>query len=348
MSAIREEDAVAAAGLVGERWMKLKGARILLTGATGFLGGSLIETFLHANERFGLDARVVVLTRDPQSAQARHPWLSNKAIDLIAGDVATFETVPGSISHCIHGAAVSSIPLALQDGAQISRTIVDGTRRCLEVATRSHARDFLLISSGAVYGPQPMDLGALSEDFPMAPLGDSPRDQYARAKRAAEDMCLAASAPLAPRVARCFAFLGPGIPLDAHYAAGNFIRDALTGGPIIVDGDGMTMRSYLYTSDAAAWLWTMLLSDTTGVAYNVGSPEGVTIAGLAHEIARNAGNTPVVIRGQSRGGSAQRYVPSVSRAATQLGLRPSVPLSEAVRRTLAWARSSATPVAKSI
>lgn len=341
-SEIRSADAAASAELVGEAWMKLRGARILFTGATGFLGGAQLETLLHANRMFALGARVVVLTRDPQAALRRQPWIVNEAVTLVGGDIATFEAPSGEFSHCIHGAAVASAPPSSRDEVQMTRTIVEGTRRCLAAASESGVKEFLFISSGAVYGPQPPDLAGLPELSPLARL--DPRDHYARAKRAAEDLCLSASVPMNVRVARCFAFMGPGMPLEAHYAAGSFIRDAVAGGPIKVEGDGTAVRSYLYSSDAAAWLWTILLSGAKNGIYNVGSAEGVTISELAHRISLSAGNLPVAIKGCPTGAPPQRYVPSVARAGSELGLRASVPLPEAVGRTLAWARAEGSAV----
>lgn len=342
MNSIRAEDAAAAAQIVGPLWATLKGARILLTGATGFLGGALVESFLHANEELGLGARVVVLTRDPEAARRRHPWLVNEAITLVGGDIAAFVAPRGGFTHCVHGAGVASMPQSAQDSASVSRTIQEGTRHCLETAIQAGVKDFLFVSSGAVYGPQPASLPALPEDFVPGQL--SSQDHYARAKRAAEELCLAASPVLASRIARCFSFLGPGIPLDAHYAAGNFIRDALAGGPVRIEGDGTAVRSYLYSADAAAWLWTILLSGAKGGIYNVGSSESVTIHDLAREVARGNGNLRVELLGRAGGASSRRYVPSVARAEADLGLRPSVPLPEAIRRTLAWARTTGYPV----
>jgi dTDP-glucose 4,6-dehydratase len=166
---------------------------------------------------------------------------------------------------------------------------------------------------------------------------------YGEAKRAAEMLCaLHAGTTLHPIIARLFAFIGPYLPLDVNFAAGNFVRDALAGGPIKIAGDGTPYRSYLYASDLALWLWTLLVDGQSARPYNVGSPEAVSIRELADRVSRAAGGLRVEAARQAEPGAVpERYVPSVTRAEEELGLRVSVPLDDAIQRTLAWHRGRA-------
>ena len=328
----------------GSAFESLRGARILITGGTGFFGRWLVESLLHADERLGLGASLVLLSRDPDAFARRAPHLAGSAsVTLIGGDVRTFAAPPGPFTHLVHGATDTTGPLNAERPAELLETIIEGTRHTLEIASRSRVSRVLLLSSGAVYGRQPAALTHVPEDYAGGPDPLDPLQAYAEGKRVAELLggIHGRDRGLEVVTARAFAFVGPHLPLDAHFAVGNFMRDALAGDPIRVGGDGTPYRSYLHAADLAVWLWTMLVRGRRGRAYNVGSDEAVTIRELADAVARAArtiGRSPTVSIARPADPSVPptRYVPSTRRAQAELGLRTRIALDDALSRTLGW------------
>jgi dTDP-glucose 4,6-dehydratase len=327
----------------GGLWDELRGRRVFITGGTGFFGCWLLESFTWANDRLGLGARAVVLTRDPAAFARKAPHLAgHPAVRLHRGDVRSFAFPLGPFHAVVHAATESSTTLNANDPLTMLDTVVQGTRRTLEFARACAARHFLLTSSGAVYGRQPPELSHVPEDYVGAPDPADPRSAYGEGKRVAEHLCALYHQRhgVAAKVARCFAFVGPYLPLGAHFAVGNFLRDGLAGGPIRVQGDGTPYRSYLYAADLAAWLWTILFRGEPCRPYNVGSADAVSIADLARQVAGHFGAEVHVARAAVADRLPERYVPAVERAARELGLRPGVCLADAIARSAHWHRQA--------
>ncbi|HEY5328698.1 MAG TPA: NAD-dependent epimerase/dehydratase family protein [Acidobacteriaceae bacterium] len=313
-----------------DAFASLRGARIFVTGGTGFFGHWLLESLLHANAHLDANISATVLTRNAVAFREKSPHIAaDAAITLLEGDIKSFAFPAEPYTHIIHAATDT----VAADVPALADSIVDGTRHVLAFAQATGVRRLLYTSSGAVYGRGITDVARISETHPCAaPSADS----YDEAKRAAEQLCL--DAPIDAVIARCFAFVGPHLRLDRHFAIGNFIRDALAGQPIHIKGDGTPLRSFLYMSDLAIWLWTMLATAPANSAYNVGSDESVSIAELAHITAATLNpELPIQIDGTpAPGASPASYVPDITCAQAELGLHVTVPLAEAIRRTAAW------------
>lgn len=337
-------DVAAAVRRVGQRWEGLRDARLFISGGTGFVGTWLLATMCEANRAHDLNARALVLTRDPAAfARVASDLAGDEAIDLAAGDVRDFTWPAGRFTHAIHAAASADAAATEARPADVRGTIVEGTRRVVELCRARGVARLLALSSGAVYRQPTVAGRPLSEDDPLREdAADDDRWVYHQAKRRMESLVTAAGRHGAPAVsiARLFAFVGPGLPLDRHFAIGNFIADALASRPVVVHGDGTPVRSYLYAADMAAWLWTILLDGRAGRAYNVGSQRALTIAEAAAVVAAAA--TPSVgVRiegGSAAGGGGSWYVPDTRRARGELDLDEWTALEDAVRRTVAWHR----------
>jgi dTDP-glucose 4,6-dehydratase len=255
------------------------------------------------------------------------------------GDVNVLTDAPAaSLTHVLHLAAETDARLYDANPVAEVMTSVEGSRRIAQIARASAAARVLFASSGAVYGPQPTDMDCLAEDVRLAPEPTSTlaAHAYGQGKRMAETLlCLEASrtgSPFSVSLARGFAFSGAHLALDRHFAIGNFVRDAHAGGPVVVGGDGTPLRSYLDGADLARWLLVLLVRGGAQRAYNVGSDDVVSIASLAEEAAAFTG-VPVVVRGgPPPAGPPSRYVPSIERARSELGLEVSVPRRESLAR----------------
>ena len=321
-------------------WVALKSRRIFVSGGTGFFGKWLVGALVHANAELNLNLHLAVLSRDPARFLGKYPDAARSpAIHFAAGDVVNYSAPGDRYDFIIHAATDTLAVTTPEQEEERARAIVGGTTRMIDLARQSDACRLLNISSGGIYGAAAARASGAKEDDEATA---QPLTTYGRAKLDAERQCLASG--IDSGTARAFAFLGPHLPLDAHYAAGNFLRDAHRGGPISVRGDGTALRSYLYPTDLVTWLLRILLRGKSGRAYNVGSDENVSTGELAQKIAAaSPGNPEVVVQSASSQRPPNIYLPDISRALSELGVSVNVDLHEAIRRSLAWLDTQSLP-----
>jgi dTDP-glucose 4,6-dehydratase len=315
-------------------WEQFRDGRIFVTGATGFFGIWLLESFAFANKSLDLGANLVGLSRDPDAFHAKVPHMAQESsIALHRGDVRDFDFPRGSFTHVIHAGTTSSAPVP---PSEMLDTIIRGTKRTLEFAVAAGAKRFLFVSSGAVYGKQPSEMTHIPETYCGSPDPMDPNSAYGEGKRVGELLCAIAHQEhgLEAIIARCFAFVGPHLPLDAHFAIGNFMRDALRGEPINIK-DGSSCRSYLYAADLAIWLWTILFKGRACHPYNVGSDKTITVGDLAQELLSTLGDGHKRVMKVSTG-APSRYIPSIIHSQKELGLVDWVGRKEALLKTYSW------------
>jgi len=323
------------AALGVEAWRQLAGQRIFITGGTGFVGKWLLATLLDANQALDLGCQITVLSRNPEAFLNEWPAMRGH-VTWVAGDVRDFPLGAERFDTVIHAA---TDVIAQSSPQEVFTTCVEGTRRVLSLARRSEANRFLLVSSGAIYGPLPQGMTHVPETHLGGPDPLLAASAYGEGKRVAEWLVAQESSEqVEVKIARVFALVGPHLPLDKHFAIGNFLKSAMVNGEVVIQGDGTPYRSYLYAADMAAWLWAVLLRGQPSRAYNVGSDEGLSIADLARRVCGVLGREPRlrILQTAPAGVAASHYVPDVSRARAELGLPPPLALNDAIARTAHW------------
>ena len=336
------DDARTLASVSGSVWDGLRDSHILITGGTGFVGTWLVVALAWANRELQLGATATIVSRDPDAFVAREPWVKRQQwIGLSRGDAREMQVPAGDHTHAIVGAASTDARITRDRPLSVMEAAISGTARVLRGVGPGCST--LVLSSGAVYGDDSLRPDSIPEDYQGALDWLDPANAYHQAKRATEAMVIASGqeAGRSAAIARLFAFHGPWLPTDRHFAIGNFLRDALDDRDIVIRGDGSPVRSYLYAADMAAWLLTILVQGERGRTYNVGSDQAVTIAELAHLVAEAVPDSPRVrVLGETAsGGGGQRYVPDVTRARDELGLQETVSLKDGLARTVGWLRT---------
>ena len=321
----------------------LNSSSLFITGGTGFFGRSLLRYLSEVHSISPLRKNTVtVLSRNPEVFFKQYPEFSDENwLCLVQGDVLnnldSISTEKSHYSHVIHAAADST------NGPQMPLLerfdqIVSGTQNVLDFAVKVGAKRFLLTSSGGVYGAQPSTLETISEEYLGMPDPLVASNTYSVGKRIAEHLCslYADQSSLEIVIARCFAFVGPDLPLDAHFAIGNFIGDVLKGLPISIKGNGSPLRSYLYQSDLAEWLLALADRGSAGQAYNVGSDQAISILDLAHLVRSSLdSNVDIQVENNQLADNVDRnrYIPNINKIQQDLKVSITVPLSLAIELT---------------
>ena len=315
----------------------LRDATVFLAGSTGFIGKCLVETLVWLSRSKDLNLKIHSVSRDPEKFFSVYPHFRNYfEFHLLKGDIRdqkmSFEG--RAIDIMIHAAADVVAETRPED---LFDSCARGTENLLDFARQQSCKKFLLLSSGAVYGKLPKDLDCFPESFRGGIDLSSSKSAYALGKQVSEWVTQQNAQQMDVSIARCFAFVGPYLPIDGHFAIGNFIRDVLANRDIEINGDGTPLRTYLYTSDLCVWLLKILLSGESGDVFNVGGNEVVSIAELAALVNEmNDSKVNVRIHDTSKNKLVDVYIPNIDKISFKLGLYPGVNLKMAIQKTLHW------------
>ncbi len=319
----------------------LANSHLFISGGTGFLGTWLLELIAALNTQHQFNTQVTVFSRFPQKFVERLPHLGKrKEFHFLEGDIRYLTELPRETDYVIHAAALTDRRLFASNPTMVGEVNAFGAIRMLRAANLlEHLKKIVLVSSGLVYGPQSLQVERIDEKYVSGMACDNANAIYAESKRFAEAMATSfvSESKLPLVTVRPFAFVGPYQSLELPWAVTDFIRDSLTGSALKIMGDGATVRSLMYASDYAFWVLAALANGKPRAAYNIGSPHPTDLLSLAKTISQHFTPTPEILTkvGQS-GHETTRLVPNVDAARRDLGVEVTVPLTEALQKTIAW------------
>lgn len=326
------------------RWGDFHGKTILITGASGFLAGYVVETLMHLHLVNVNPARVICLVRNIEKAKSKfHHHLNRPEFGILKGDVCDLISIDGDIDIIIHAASHASPIFYSTDPVGTIDANVIGTKNMLELARAKNTSSFLFISSGEIYGAFDAK-HSLTQENDMGYLDcTSVRACYAESKRLGENYCVAYAHQfgLDTKIVRPFHTYGPSIDLNDGRVFSDFVSDILNKRNIVLKSDGLSMRPFCYITDAIYAFFLVILNGEKGNAYNVGNPDQeISMLNLANllvdeftelglevnRIVRTSSDTYV----QS---TVMRNCPSIEKI-TKLGWNPKVNLATGFRRTV--------------
>ncbi len=296
--------------------------RALVTGASGYLGRALVRALLAAGET------VIAVGREA-SPFAPHPRLSWRAIDL-TDPAAPLPKITAGVDWIFH-LSWSTVPAeASISPSQDAQNIIGSLRLLESIKTEASPRFVFASTGGAIYGR--LRHAPAAEDHPLNPIS-----AYGVSKRAVEaylDLFAAANGvrPVSLRMGNLF---GPGQnPARLFGAVTQFSKAALTGAPIVLFGDGSTVRDYVYIDDAVDALMRAARAQHSSRALNIGSGEGRSLNDIIAVLESHLQRPLQVKRQPPRAFDAPVSILNSSRARRELGWATQVSFEDGVVSTL--------------
>lgn len=348
------DDWARVASSLGKHVNALRGSRILLTGAAGFLGFNFLHFFSYLNSlppgRTKAGAVRVVAADNFLRGQPR--WIvelakADRNIDLRRCDIVKpWNTRDQKYDYIIHGASIASPTFYRQYPLETLDANVTGLRNMLDLAHRGRAKSMLFFSSSEIYGDPVSSEIPTAESYRGNVGCVGPRACYDESKRLGETLCYiyAEKYKLPVKMVRPFNNYGPGLRLTDKRVLPDFFTDVLAGRDLRVLSDGTPTRTFCYASDAVTGYLLALLSSGSGEAYNIGADNlEISMRDLAGLVAKVSGGTLGVTCEVSKDrayltDNPQRRCPDLTKARTKLGYNPLVGLEAGLSRLHHWYR----------
>jgi len=349
---IREDVARVCKRLGKEKIERLAGKTLLVSGASGLIGGYFADVVAYINDMklVSKPARFMGIQKTPADQVPRIAHLAGRTdMKFIAADASkpVAEVLDAPVDFIVHAAGFSAPALFQADPLGTIDINVNGIRWLLELAKNKKSESILYISSGEIYGDPPPEWLPTSEAFPGNVLTYSTRACYTEAKRLSETLCAVYSQNYAvpAKIARPFVVYGPGISITDRRVMADFMRSGLQGKPISMMSAGRDTRSYCYITDAMVAFFDLLLSSENGVPFNIASDlEELSIYDLATLVHRIVGiKEPVTVPPEKEVAGfikdAPHHVrPDITKLRKTFNFAPEVKMEEGLRRTIEWNR----------
>lgn len=296
---IYEEDGRCIAASSAIDWEQLHNSHILITGATGLIGTTVIRGIMAYNEMGKGTVHVLAYVRNMEKANTLfEEYIARDWLKLVNGDIMQDIIVDEQIDYILHGASETSSRAFVEKPVETILTAVEGTKNLLEFAQKKHVKSMVYMSSMEVYGT-PHDTEPLTEDKMgyLNPL--AVRSSYSESKRMVENLCVsyASEYDVPVKIVRLTQTFGPGVTADDGRVFAEFARCATQGRDICLQTKGETKRMYLYTADAATALLTVLTKGQNAEAYNAANPTTYcSIREMADMVASEFGNGNCQVR----------------------------------------------------
>jgi nucleoside-diphosphate-sugar epimerase len=314
---------------------RLFNSRVTILGGTGFVGSWIVESIEALNEEFSANVSLTLYSRDTSYAREKFQHIHTTSINYLELDLANSgDATLESSDFFIHGATPSIIRTGILNSEQGLRSTVRGAELIRDAAVRNPNKSIAMhLSSGAVYGRQPLSLKFQPEAELRGELMGV--NSYASSKIQAERIIqelnqLENCVGINPRL---FTFYGPGISLQDHFAVGNFMNDILQKRPITIQGSPETTRSYQYPTDMVISILAILARPQAGVI-NIGSDDPISMVDLAGQMCDTLGGL-----GSSLGNKESlpsNYVPEVNFLKANYRITNQVCLDDGLLRWHEW------------
>ena len=318
----------------------LKDSSVLVTGATGLIGVSLVRALLCANRVRNLNLQVIALIRNKEKAKRIYKeLLCRRDLTLIIGNVTEKISVPQKIDYIFHCASVTASKVMINYPVETLCTAVDGTKNILRFARESSCKSVVYISSMEMYG----SFAEANDNVTEKELGYiNPlvvRSNYPESKRLCENMCVAfySEFDVPVKIARLSQTFGAGILSGENRVFAQFARSAIEGQDIILHTRGLSEGNYCYTRDTIMGLLLILFKGSNAEAYNVANPEThTTIADMAKMVCKEFGDGRIKVvfdipESNTFGYAADTKMKLNSDKLQKLGWKPKIGLEEAYR-----------------